>query len=249
MIETYSTLVTQLQRNHVTIRAFCDKPVPDEMIRDILNTARRAPTSSNRQTYSMVVVRDIETRKQLAVLAGNQQHIVECQVFVAYCADISRNRLACEMHGVEMRNGLEQLLVSSVDAALVGMTANTAAESFGLGCVMIGGMRNHPEEVAKLLGLPQGCYVVYGMSIGWPDPQRIPRQKPRIAEEAVIHYEQYDGSQARDHIEAYDLELADHYGSRNQHPDAFSGPIASALKSPSRAHLRGELEALGFSVD
>ena len=249
MIDTYNTIVTRLQKSHVTIRKFSDRPVPDTLLRDILNTARRAPTSSNRQTYSIVVVRDLEKRKKLAVLAGNQQHIVQCQAFVAFCADISRVKLACEMHGVEMVNSLELSLVSSVDAALVGMTANTAVESFGLGCVMIGGMRNHPKAAAELLGLPDGAYVVYGMSIGWPDPDSIPAQKPRMAEEAIIHYEQYDGSKAREHLEQYNYDLAAHYGDKNQHPDAFTGPIARQLSNPRRPHLRSELEDLGFSFE
>lgn len=249
MIDTYCTLVTRLQKQHVTIRSFSDRPLTDAMLRDILNTARRAPTSSNRQTYSMVVVRDLEKRKKLAVLAGNQQHIVQCQAFVAFCADISRIKLACQMHDVELVNGLEMTLVSSIDAALVGMTANTAAESFGLGCVMIGGMRNHPKEAAELLGLPDGAYVVFGMSIGWPNPDNIPAQKPRLAEDAIIHYEQYDGSKAREHLEQYNQALAAHYGDKNQHADAFTGPIAKQLQKPRRPELRSTLEGLGFSLD
>ncbi|MGB1253647.1 MAG: NADPH-dependent oxidoreductase, partial [Candidatus Promineifilaceae bacterium] len=247
MIDTYNTLVTKQQRRHVSVRAFSDRPVSDTMIRDILNTARRAPTSSNRQTYSMIVVRDPETRKQLAVLAGNQAHINQCQVFVAYCADLTRVDLACQMHDAALVPGLELTLVSTVDAALVGMTANTAIESFGLGCVMVGAMRNHPKKVAELLGLPKGVYVVFGMSIGWPDPDNYPAQKPRLAEEAIIHYEKYDGSNAREQLEAYNGELADFYGTRNQHPDAFTGPIAKQLQHRRRPELRSTLEALGFS--
>jgi nitroreductase len=164
----YETAVTQTLQNHVSIRAFSGEPVPDGMIDAVLAAARRSPTSSNMQTYSIIVVRDLETRKKLAVLAGNQQHIVQCEVFVGFLADIHRLEMASDMHGQPLAKSLETTLVATVDAALVGMSAQTAAESFGLGAVMIGGMRNQPAAVAELLGFPEGVYMVYGMSIGWP---------------------------------------------------------------------------------
>ncbi|MGB0387923.1 MAG: NADPH-dependent oxidoreductase [Ardenticatenaceae bacterium] len=252
MSESYSTPVTDIQNRHASVRSFIDKPVPDEMVRAILNAARRSPTSSNWQSYSIIVVRDLEKRKQLAVLAGNQQHIVECQVFVAFCADIQRLKMACAMHGIEPAKGLELSLVATVDAALVGMSTQTAAESFGLGAVMIGGMRNWPKQVAEVLDLPSGVYVVYGMSIGWPDPDQIsPSLKPRLPEELVIHYEQYDDSDPRPKMTEYNDALATYYGAqdRNQHHAAWTGPIANKLKQQRRKHLRNTLEEMGFRFD
>ena len=74
------------------------------------------------QSYSIVVVRNAETKKKLAVLAGNQQHIAACDVFLAFCADVRRLEIASEMHGKVMVKSLETLLVPTVDAALVVMT-------------------------------------------------------------------------------------------------------------------------------
>lgn len=250
--EAYSTPVTEVQNRHASVRHFIDKPVPEEMVRAILNAARRSPTSSNWQSYSMVVVRDLEKRKKLAVLAGNQQHIVQCQVFIAFCADIRRLQIACEMHGIEMAKGLELSLVASIDAALVGMSTQTAAESFGLGAVMIGGMRNWPKQAGELLGLPSGVYVVYGMSMGWPDPKRLSSElKPRLPEELVIHYEQYDDRDRQQKITEYNEALAAYYGAqrRNLHEAAWSGPLANKLKEQRRKHLRETLEGMGFSFD
>lgn len=246
-----STPTTELQGKHVTIRQFSDQKVTDDMVNQILDAARRAPTSSNAQTYSVVVVRNPETKKQLAVLAGNQSYVETCPVFFAFCADISRLDTACRMHEQELVKCFETTLVSSVDAALVGMTANTAAESFGLGAVMIGGMRNHPEDAAKLLGLPNGSYVVFGMCIGWPDEDKRPVQKPRLPRDLVVHYEQYDQSDPTEKLETYDKKLAAHYDAlgNNQHPAAYTGPIAKRLSTARRTNLRPELERLGFKFE
>lgn len=248
----YATAVTETMNNRASVRNFMDKPVPDEMLNAALNAARRAPTSSNMQTYSIIVVRDAQTRKQLAVLAGNQKHIEQCAVFVGFLADLHRLEIASQMHDLPFAKSLETTLVATVDAALVGMAAQTAVESFGLGAVMIGGMRNHPQAVAELLGLPSGVYMVFGMSIGWPAEDAKPAQlKPRLPESLVIHQEQYDPADPRPLIAQYDTELAEYYGvqNRNQHPDAWSGPIAQRLTKPVRPHLRQTLENMGFVFD
>ncbi|MFT7587561.1 MAG: nitroreductase [Cellvibrionaceae bacterium] len=251
MMISNSTSTIDVQNKHVTIRGFLGKDVSAEMVTTILGAARRAPTSSNYQTYSVVVVRNPDTKKKLAVLAGNQKHVETCPVFFAFCADISRLAVACEMHEKELVRGFETTLVSSVDAALVGMSANTAAESLGLGAVMIGGMRNQPEQVAKALGLPDGVYVVFGMCLGWPNEEARPAQKPRLADDLVVHYESYNVSGQSEKLAAYDRALADHYNARGNNLDdaAWTGPLSNQLSEARRTNLRPELERLGFSFD
>lgn len=247
---TLSNPVTEIQNKHVTIRDFLDKDVSEEMVTSILKAARRAPTSSNAQTYSIVVVRNPDTKAKLAELAGGQKHVATCPVFFAFCADTSRLAAACKMHGKELVQGTETMLVSSVDAALVGMSANTAAESFGLGAVMIGGMRNHPEDVAKLLNLPEGAFVVYGMCIGWPNEETRPPQKARLQDDLVVHYESYNQADPAEKLAEYDKVLAGHYDVYgNKHEAAWTGPIAGRLSKARRTNLRPELERLGFKFE
>ena len=69
--ETIETLL-----NRVTVRDYTDAPVSDEIVMQILRAAQRSPTSSNMQTYSLVVVRDQAMKKQLNDLViGGQKHI------------------------------------------------------------------------------------------------------------------------------------------------------------------------------
>ena len=60
---------------------------------------------------------------------------------------------------------MELSLVATIDAALVGMAASLVAESLELGGCMIGGMRNQPEDVAQVLGLPAA--EVQAIGAGW----------------------------------------------------------------------------------
>ena len=217
----------------------------------MLHAARRSPTSSNLQAYSFVVVQDPDTKKKLAELAGNQQHIETCSVCVAICADISRLEKACELHGNSLGKNLENTLVASIDAALAGMSLSTIAESYGLGTVMIGGMRNQPKEVAELLNFPNGVYVAFGLCIGWPDWDRVSKQKPRFNPDINIHYEKYDSSSVTENLNAYDNELSSHYRSegRQTQDAAWTGIIANRLNEARRPHLKVVLEELGFKLD
>jgi FMN reductase (NADPH) len=246
-----TTAVTETLNQHVSIRKYTDQPIADDVLSAMLNAARRSPTSSNMQAYTFIVVRDAERKAKLAELAGNQQHIIDAPVFVACCADVNRLEQACAIHETQLARNTENLLVATVDASLAGMSLATAAESFGLGTVMIGGIRNHPDEVGKVLGLPDGVYVVYGLCIGYPDETKIPPQKPRLQEHLIIHHEQYDARDVRDDLRAYDAELAGNYRQQGRKsPDAaWTGVIASKFSTPRRPKLRAILEKMGFSVE
>src|SRR6185369_6773385 len=60
------------------IRYLKPDPVPDELIRKILDAAIRAPSGSNRQSWHFLVIKDAATRKML------QEHYK--RAFEAYAA-------------------------------------------------------------------------------------------------------------------------------------------------------------------
>ena len=242
----------ELMQAHVSVRSFTDEPVDDAMLDQVLDAARRAPTSSNWQTYSIIAVRDQGIKERLAELAGGQSHIAQSQVFLAFAADLHRIKIAADIHGSSPAKGLEHTLTPIIDAAIVGEAAQVAAESFGLGAVMVGGMRRRSSDVAEVLGLPDEVFVVYGMSVGWPS--RNPTEqglKPRLPAELVIHRDTYSDTGAAELITAYDTELATFYQARGRNLDAaaWTGPVARASANLRYAELRAELEARGFRFD
>jgi nitroreductase len=117
------TETIRILESRASVRSFRPDPPSDQMVRAILNAACRAPTSSNLQAYSLIVVRNSDVRKQLSMLTGNQRHVAEAPVFIAVCADLSRVARACETHERKFAgNTIEMALVAVVDAALVGMS-------------------------------------------------------------------------------------------------------------------------------
>ena len=245
-----SETITLLQ-NRVSVRQFSDQPVDDELVERTLRAAFRAPTSSNIQSYSVIVVRDADSKERLSTVTGNQQHVRDAPVFLAFCADLTRIEHALNARDHTLtNNNLEIGLVSSIDAALVGMSAYLAAGSLGLDGVMIGAVRNDAVAVAEILGLPPRVYCVFGLCLGWAAER--PPQKPRMDYNSMVHYERYgqrdDERDLAQAITDYDTELAAHYASVGKltTPDSWSHDMDKKFNPQLRDELRQQLQKLGF---
>jgi FMN reductase (NADPH) len=182
-------VITQIHA-HRSIRAYKAEPVPDTLIETIVAAGQRASTSSNLQLTTVIAVREADRRAQLAAHCGDQAHIRQAPVFLAWCADLRRLELACTHQGYTQETGyVENFLVAAVDAAIMMQTAALAAEALGLGICYIGGIRNQPQAVIELLGLPRLVFPISGMTVGWPDAE--PMLRPRLGLDAILHWEQY----------------------------------------------------------
>ena len=179
--------------NHRSVRHFLRDPLPANTVETLVAAAQSAPTSSNLQTWSVIAVESQERREALANLVGPQRHLAVAALVLVWLADLSRiERLgkAQGRHPVGL-NYLDTFLMGVIDAALAAQNAVVAAEAMGLGTVYVGGMRNQPEEVAKVLGTPSNVFPVFGLVVGQPDPARPAQIKPRLPQSAVLHREQY----------------------------------------------------------
>jgi FMN reductase (NADPH) len=235
---------------HRSIRRFKQDPISAQMLSAIIGSAQMASSSSNMQAFSIVGVTNPEKKQQLAALAGNQSYIEEAPLFLVWCADLKRIEIAAKSHGVEkVVSTTENFIVATVDAALAAQNAAIAAESLGLGIVYIGGIRNKPQEVSKLLKLPKLVYPVFGMCIGWPDQKPVIR--PRLPLNAVYHEEEYDSASYDERISIYDETFRNYVIERSggKQETIWSKEMASKMSRPMREHMRSFLEEQGFKLE
>lgn len=190
--------------NHCSIRAYKDRPVPDEVLDQIVRAVQAAPNWVNLQHVSVIAMKDPERRREFAALCGDQQHIAQAPVFLVFCADFYRTFLACQVKGQafdEVTEQIDNLIVGAHEVGIALGTAVAAAESFGLGTVPIGDIRLHALEVVKELALPRYVLPMLGLCIGYPAEH--PGQKPRLPKEAVYFEERYR-KELRPLLESYD---------------------------------------------
>ncbi|MHC5217315.1 nitroreductase family protein [Enterococcus sp. LJL128] len=182
----------KLLKNRRTHRNFDENyELPEEELQLIVDAARQAPSWMNGQFYSIFVIRDLETRRQLVEWNPGNPHMLDSSVFLIFTGDLARTRQVSEEYGVENHTGesVEPVLIATTDAALAMENAVIAADSLGLGSVVVGSIRRHSREISELLGLPEGMFPLFGLSIGKPIVEMA--VKPRLPEEAVVHYEKF----------------------------------------------------------
>ena len=239
---------------HRSVRAYRPDPLPPGTLETLVAAASSAATSSNMQWWSVIAVSDPAVKKELAKIAGNQKHIEQCPLFLLWVADMARNQRISDAEKIafETMPWLETFMVAAIDAALAAQNATVAAESLGLGTVYIGAMRNDPERVAHLLGLPKQAVVVFGLCVGTPDPAAKAEVKPRLPQSSVLHHGRYGATGEAADRAAYDKEMAA-FSSRNEMQATTwtqrvinrLGPIASMN---GRERLKGILAAMGFDL-
>src|ERR1700756_2059469 len=141
-----------MRRTH---RRYAERPVPEALLRLLLGTAFSASSKSDFQQASVVWVRDRHRRDRLAGLVPDMPWIGNAPEFLVFCGDARRLERIGELRGHSNENGtLEGFFNAAVDAALVLQTFILAAETAGLGGCPISALRNHAEEVAAVLCLP-----------------------------------------------------------------------------------------------
>lgn len=248
-----TTPTIELIYQHGSVRQYKPDPVPDSMVEEIVAAGQRASTSSNLQTYSVVVTTDRGKINKIQKITGGQKHITQAPVFLLWCADFSRLKRVCSHQGYTLNaNHIENFLVGAVDAAIASQTAGLAAESLGLGFCYIGAIRNDPRQVITLFELPELVYPMFGMTLGWP--VKAPLIRPRLPLKAVLHQETYQQDDL-DHLKEYDQDMIDtgiyqgrQVDRQDQVPTEYGWMEHSArrVSKPSRPELRDTIREAGY---
>ncbi len=165
-------------KNRRSIRSFKGDVVSEEDIYKLLEAASYAPTAGNVQPWIFIVVKNIKTKKNLAVSALNQLWMTEAPVVIVVCANLAR---AKRFYGERGRD-----LYSIQDTAAAAQNILLTAVSLGLGGCWVGAFSE--ARVAKILDLSLELRPLALIPVGYPneEPQLSSRFK---LEEAVSYVE------------------------------------------------------------
>lgn len=228
--------------NHRSVREFQDKKLTEEQIETIVRCAQAASTSNYVQAYSIIGVTDLEKKKQLAELAGNQQYVADNGHLFVFCADLHRYEVIGKMEAADVEESIcstEKFMVALIDTALAAQNAALAAESLGLGICYIGALRNNLEKVTEILSTPKRVIPLFGLVVGYP--AKINEQKPRLPFEHIYHentYEQ-DDKQYIEQLKKYNNTVEAYYRKRTngERTDTWTEQIAANFAKKSRMYM------------
>lgn len=145
------------------------KPVPREMLEQLVDCGRLAASARNAQPWEFVVVTDPALRADIAALANHGRFIADAAACVA----------------VFCRDGDYYL----EDGCAATQNILVAARARGLGsCWVAGDKKDYAPAVARLLGAPGGMKLVSLVAVGWP--ATVPSPAKRSLDE-VLHWEKF----------------------------------------------------------
>ncbi len=163
------------------IRRYRPDPVPEELVTAVLEAGHRAPSVGHSQPWRFIVVTDPTTRDRAAAMADRarvEQAAHLASERAARMLDLKLEGLreapvgvvvACDRRtpatGVLGRATFPDADLWSCATAIENMWLTARAHGLGMGWVTL----FDPDELAGLLGLPEGVVSLGWLCLGWPD--------------------------------------------------------------------------------
>lgn len=151
-----------------SIRKYADKPIPADVLEELLDSMRLAPSSNNRQAWSMVVVTDPGIKAKLVPASGNQQFVGECGAYLVGVTEPGGYYTA-----IDMTIALDHLSLRAVE--------------LGLGTCWVGDFEQ--EKVKEILEIPKDREVPICMTLGYPAQSPMARKRKPL--EVLFHRDRW----------------------------------------------------------
>jgi len=152
--------VLEAIKSRVSIRRYKNLPVPKEVLSEIVDCARLAPSGYNHQPWIFVVVTDAKTKLNVANAAQWGSFIKDAGACIA----------------VFCKKG-EETMIEDACAATENMII--AARAFDLGtCWVNSYKKTHSENIKSILKCPQDYELITLLAVGYHDLQKPPSKKP-----------------------------------------------------------------------
>jgi len=168
-----------------SIRKYEDKAVPDDFLRQILQSVRWAPSWANTQCWEVVVVRNSDTKDKLQACLGprnpSTKAITQAPLVLALCGKEKHSGFYKGEAGTKFGDWL------MFDLGLATQNICLTAHSLGLGTVIVG-LFDH-NKAKDVLGVGTGYELVVLIPIGFP-AKESPAPKRREIEE-FVHEEKF----------------------------------------------------------
>lgn len=152
-------------KNRRSIRKYEDKPVPEELLNQVLESVKWAPSWANSQCWEIVVIRDPSIKKKLQETfppAGNPavKAVVNAPIVLALCAKMGVSGYYKEVVTTKFGDWM------MYDLGLATQNICLTAHSLGLGTVIVGLFNQ--DKAGKAINIPDGYELVSLIPLGYP---------------------------------------------------------------------------------
>ncbi|MBI2975267.1 MAG: nitroreductase family protein [Deltaproteobacteria bacterium] len=176
----------ELAKKRRSIRRYKPDSVPDEIINEILESARLAPSGNNTQPWRFIIVKDAAIKYKLYESSKRQKFMLEAPIIIALLADITCR--VKQVNSVDIPENIVVLRKVIRDTAIAGEHIALAATDLGLGSCWNADFEQ--EDIKPILNVPEFCFVVALFAIGYPAEDPKPRRRKPLKE--IIYYNKFN---------------------------------------------------------
>jgi len=168
-----------------SIRKYKPDPVPEEVLRTIMEAVRWSPSWANTQCWEVVVVKDQQVKSELA---GT---LVRTNPALSSMTGAPVVLVLCGKKGISGFKKGEAATVKGdwlmFDTGIAMQTLCLTAHSLGLGTVVVG-LFDH-KKAEEVLGVPQDREVVALTPLGYPAAEGVTPKRKEISD--FVFYDRY----------------------------------------------------------
>lgn len=176
-----------------SVRKYRSDPVPDDLIVQCIDAARRAPSWANTQTARFVAVKDPAIREALsATLRHNNPASQACLAAPCVVCLVAQRGVAGIRQGNPVTDKGDWFMF---DAGLAMDHLTLIARSLGLGTVIVGAFDAKKAEEA--LGVPEGYSVVAITPLGYFDESPPPTPRKPLSD--VLYLDRFGKAYDREY--------------------------------------------------
>jgi nitroreductase len=165
-------------RRRRTARAYSARPVPRELVNDLLEAVRWAPSAANRQPWELIVVEDEDTKTSIRdgflaeaarhdeayqAVSGKQADLLLAPVLIAVCGTPAAKARFINAASLP-EPARDELFLLSMGAAIQNLLL--AAASLGLSTTWMARPARVPA-IAEILGVPEDVQLVAIVAVGY----------------------------------------------------------------------------------
>lgn len=239
--------------NHRSIRKFKDQTLTAEQLQTLYAAASQTSTSMFMQQFSILHVTDEKLREGVRNISGQPYIGANGDLFV-FVVDLYRNQQIRQQLGKDDgRLHTTDIFFQAVeDTVLALQNFLTAAESLGLGGVVLGSIKDDPAELVKVLNMPKMTLPLLGLQVGVPNQE--PQLKPRLPQNQIAFENHYPTDFKVGDLKDYDEVVTTYYDLRdaNRRIDSFTKQISGAklaVHDTTRDKLAATIQAQGMALD
>ncbi len=156
-----------------SVRSFTDKEISKEILKEIIDCARLAPSARNDQKWEFVVITDKKMLTKVASLAEYGRFIKDAAACVLICCD------------KDYKYKLEDCCAATENILL-------AARAYSIGsCWVAGYGKEYVVQLAKEIGLHEDVEIISTIGLGYTEKIDSVKGPSKRELKEVLHWEKY----------------------------------------------------------